>query len=506
MSQPGPPASPVRQPRWRARSILLLVGLSVLLIGGTGIGLYLYHAGAADAALSEAFAEADRLDPGWRLEELEARRATVPEKENSALQVIRAKKLIPQNWGADERFSNLFLDLYEDGPERQLNAEQLKALRAELARAPAALAEARKLKDLPRGRFPITYTRDWISTLRPNQDAREVGNLLEQQALLQAQEGSPDEALESGRAIVNCARSQGDEPFLITHLVRISLLAVARGSMERTLAQGEPSEPALRALQRLLEEEESQSLLLNAVRGERAGLDRMMEAAQAGEGLDTLEELGKWGDKKARSPHFAEILRNSPLGIKHQRAAALRYMNQLVEAAKLPWAKQAERWRELDADIQKQPDLVRLLVPACSKVAAAERRTRAWLRSAIAALATERFRRERSRWPAGPAELTAAGYLKAWPEDPSNGAPLRFKRLKDGVVIYALGPDGKDNGGKLHYVRDEVPGEPEGQGGLDYGFRLWDVPHRRQPPLPPRPKDPMPGEEGPDMPPEEKGP
>jgi hypothetical protein len=59
--------------------------------------------------------------------------------------------------------------------------------------------------------------------------------------------------------------------------------------------------------------------------------------------------------------------------------------------------------------------------------------------------------------------------------------------LDDGVVIYSVGADGKDNGGKL----DKNPTKD----GTDRGFRLWDVPKRRQPPKPPKPLAGHPGHE-----------
>jgi hypothetical protein len=194
---------------------------------------------------------------------------------------------------------------------------------------------------------------------------------------------------------------------------------------------------------------------------------------------------------------------SSSVDLKHQRAAFLHYLSRAVEVARLPEVEQAKGWKQLEeVDRLNQPPLVRGLVPAMGRVAAKDRRSRARLRSAIAAIAAERYRRARGTWPAAPAELTAGGYVRAWPADPYHGAPLRFKRLKDGLVVYALGSDGKDNGGKLRYGLGDTPA---GEDGLDIGFRLWEVPHRRQPPLPPKPRQPDPGE-GPDDPPDAKEP
>ena len=66
-------------------------------------------------------------------------------------------------------------------------------------------------------------------------------------------------------------------------------------------------------------------------------------------------------------------------------------------------------------------------------------------------------------------------FLPALPLDPFDGEPLRYKRMPDGIVIYSVGVDGKDDGGRILWT----PGQPPPS---DVGVRLWDVPHRRQPP------------------------
>jgi hypothetical protein len=64
--------------------------------------------------------------------------------------------------------------------------------------------------------------------------------------------------------------------------------------------------------------------------------------------------------------------------------------------------------------------------------------------------------------------------LSRVPLDPFDAAPLRYRRLDKGVVVYSIGPDGEDNGGKFDKHANKQ--------GTDLGFRLWDVVQRRQPP------------------------
>src|SRR5262245_66603314 len=79
--------------RWRR---LVLVGVLAPLAAGLFlVGLYLYRVHVEEQKLREAVAEADRLDPGWRLRDLLDARAAVPDDENSALVVASAVRLFP---------------------------------------------------------------------------------------------------------------------------------------------------------------------------------------------------------------------------------------------------------------------------------------------------------------------------------------------------------------------------------------------------------------------------
>ena len=60
---------------------------------------------------------------------------------------------------------------------------------------------------------------------------------------------------------------------------------------------------------------------------------------------------------------------------------------------------------------------------------------------AIVAVALERYRRAHARWPETLAALTPSP-LREVPLDPYDGAPLRYHHRDDGVIVYALGPDG----------------------------------------------------------------
>jgi hypothetical protein len=470
-----PPCTPPR-PNWRKRFLLgSLIALPLLLAVP-----FIYFILSCNQEFEQAVAEADWLDPGWRIPELEQKRAVIRDSENSGLALMAAKALMPPNWPfwdhprapekgnrSEEELRELQDSLSDVAPSVQLDERQITALREELRRAERAVAAVRQVADLPRGRYPIHYSRDFVGTLLPYiQDARTFGNLLAYDVLLRAQDKDVDGALASCRGILNCGRSIGDEPTLISMLVRIALNALATKKVERALAQGEPSEAALSVIQQEFADEAEQPLLLIGVRGERGLMDGALAAMQDGE-LDPRTFSAMSG---GRSDYVA--LLRIPGMVKSIRAALLKYNNRFVEIAKLPVEQQVARMEELRAAEQDLPQLARQIFAASIKTAAAFHQDQARLRCATVMVAVERYRVANNRWPDTLPELVPA-YLPKVPLDPYDGAPLRYRRLSDGVVIYSVGADGKDNGGKLTDGRTRE--------GIDVGFRLWDVSQRRQP-------------------------
>jgi hypothetical protein len=90
----GPETSPALPRRRRCPYVVAPLALIALI----GIGVYVYLTVSAESELQAAIAETDRLDPRWRLEDVEADRAVVSEVENSATPAMAAKQLLKPSW------------------------------------------------------------------------------------------------------------------------------------------------------------------------------------------------------------------------------------------------------------------------------------------------------------------------------------------------------------------------------------------------------------------------
>jgi hypothetical protein len=239
-------------------------------------------------------------------------------------------------------------------------------------------------------------------------------------------------------------------------------------NLERILAQCEPSEEALSSLQKALEEEARRPLLLTYAQGQRAKMDSVMQAIEDGKLAPSAAYGLFWGGPV---PFNVEYLRIP--GMAARRRAEILRNNRIVEIAKLPIQQQIPLFEEFEKTEQNVPQSARWI--RFNPLRWAERFycDHAYPRCAIAMLAAERYRRGNGRWPETLADLVPR-YLPKTPFDPFDGAPLRYRREEEGIVIYSVGPDRK-YGGRM---RPRIAWQYEGTWA---GWRLWDPVHRRQP-------------------------
>ncbi|QDU19124.1 hypothetical protein [Urbifossiella limnaea] len=425
--------------------------------------------------LERVTARIDADDAGWRLDAILAARARAapPPKRNPAEAARRVREGFTPEW-QHVRTLRDFGGGYvtNEWPGLWATAWFLQA-RPVTAEARTAARAAFLRPDLAdHGYVALTVPDNPYMTLLPHaQNTREVFEILEVDAKLAAFEGKPDRGVGSARAGLVACRALGDEPFLISQLVRIAGASIAATAGMQVLAWGEPrDDKELAAFQAALRAEADVPYLLNGLRGERATLDRVFEGLENGT-IAPGDFVGMAGGSDGKNPLVAPGFALYKGLLPGDRAMALKLYTEMIDAAKKPPHEQRKALAAVklpDGDPYRiQYVVTKLTLPAVSKVGDASIRARATLLTASAAVACERFRLSRGRWPESLAEIPA-DVLPPLPPDPYTGGAIQYQKTDDGGVLVYAAADDQNQG-----IRVNGPADDDPLRGVGRGWKLW---------------------------------
>jgi hypothetical protein len=371
-------------------------------------------------ALQKSIQEMDRIDPDWRLPQIEARRPLLPPEQNGARHLIAVARM----WQEEAESPLSKIKIYQSvAPDLPYPEADLSLLRKELPRRDKILAEARKLSQFPRGRFRLEYNLNSMDTQLPHvMEYRKVMKLLAQDAVVHTEDGDSEGAMVSCLAILHACRYLRDEPISITLLVIAASHGTVAPVLERVLARKKgPSDEALAAIQQALEEEGNSRLAVDMHRAERAGLHYLITNVANG---DTVwAAFQKAGVRVSAEDH----------------AWLLDFMTRVVTAAQAPPQQQAGLFAQAQAMLPQAPLSVKFLIPAYDKLNSAANTSSLQVWTAAVALAAERYRRQNGRWPEN-VEALRPNILKSLPPASSTHGTIVLKSCPEGfMVYYALG-------------------------------------------------------------------
>jgi hypothetical protein len=386
--------------------------------------------------------------------ELNAYYPAVPDSENAALVMTQAFALM-RNYS--------YYQLEEEVRQIQnlprmapLTVRQKQLMAICIRTNAAAIAKMREAIRLPKSRYPIDCTAGAETPLPHLTKLRSLAQIAEFNALLTIRSGRTDIAAESITDILGLAKTLDNEPLEVSQLARAAMIGMAAQTQEQTLSITNFTESELLGFQRNFTEAEKTNLMTRAMIGERATLipyfcslqgwyhaKLLFEQIQQGKYVTNSPDpkIGWWKAKWLETSGFVQsdllfYLNSTETNI---AIASLSAPKNLVLA-------DVEKM-EIKKANQQHHDLAAVFLPGSPGLNKSEIRCFAMVRLATTSVAIERFRLDAKRLPQSLDEL-APRFLPAVPTDPFDGQPLRYRRLAKGYLIYSVGQDGQDDGGR----------------------------------------------------------
>jgi hypothetical protein len=349
-----------------------------------------------------------------------------------------------------------------------LPPEMKQAIVAYVATNQLALDFLEKGLALKSCRYPVDLTPGLKALLPHLPKLKASVQLLELDALIKGEEGDLGGATRRIKEMWALSDSLGQEPIIISQLVRIACQEIALSTLERFLTRRSLGPDQLADLSRMLSTDRDDAALRRGWIGERCfGLDIfhmpsgklrafMNDPTQSG-GTDQ-EWSGLVGDWAIRlSGHmdrdelfFLECTDSYIRAIDVPCPERLQ-LSQSVSSkiARVRVYRKGEPWPFIMSGI-----LLPALGKVCEKVAAHSGRCKA----ATVSIALEAYRRQNGRLPDS-LQVLAPTWIDQIPADPFDGQLLRYMRTSNGYIIYSVGPDKDDNGGLNKEDAGRIQGE-----------------------------------------------
>ena len=367
----------------------------------------------------------------------------VPDDRNAALMITQAFALMQEF--PDERQGEITRWKPPSG-RSPLDAEDVRRLSSYVEMNSQATTMGREACKLPGSRYPVDFS-PGIDTLMPHlSKLRELARCEYYSVFLNANSDRLEEAAEDVAAVLSLGGTVDAEPTLIAQLVNMAIVAMAETATEYLLNAGTPSPAMLRDLSDGFAKAARTNRLALGFTGEVAMMTPLfrMSWAQFQQFASQTEGAVSVRDEPAlifRVTGFFERDLRFYLSAMQTNIhfAAIAPPGSLEAVALEPGilAEASDHYYFFSS----------MLLPALSKVFVRDAETTARVRLTQTALSVEQYQLKAGHLPNDIDDLVP-GYFVEIPTDPFDGEPLRYRRLDRGYMIYSVGRDGNDDGGR----------------------------------------------------------
>jgi hypothetical protein len=319
-----------------------------------------------------------------------------------------------------------------------------------------AIEELREASQRPYVRMPWDYESgfDGVGDILPwLANVKRCGQLFQLRILAELDNGQSELALEDVKLLMRVTDSLREPPFLISHLVRIAMMAITLQPIYEGLAQHRWSETQLKELEQVLAKQDYLADFEFALKGEKIFAIQTFEKQRITRESKELEESS--GTNKIVTLSF----RLMPSAFFYQTELAFAQMHQqfilpLVDLTNRVVAPATLLQAGAAVQVQKKhysPYKIQaqMVFPAIAASVKKFAMIQSQVDLAQVACALERYWLAHGEYP-GTLDALAPQFIAQLPHDIINGQPLHY-RLTDGgkFILYSVGWNETDDGGKV---------------------------------------------------------
>lgn len=279
-----------------------------------------------------------------------------------------------------------------------------------------------------------------------------IANLLSLDAVLACKDGRPDEALTLAGHILDMGNHMSSSvATLIAEMIAVAVRVTGTGLVQHLAQEADFSDVAIAAFDQSLERSLHSGSIRKCFELERLGLTDLFHTVRTGTYPDVS---GVAGDVSLR----VYGLRIFRFLLDRDEVTYLGLMNPAVDAYSLPLpeARRALASRGEEAkSLRWWTPITAIAIPNLPRAGLQKGQETAYLELTRVALGLMRFKRASGTYP-DTLDALVPSYLAALPQDPFTLKPFIYRRDGDGYVLYSVGMDFKDDGGKDKDMEDLV--------------------------------------------------
>lgn len=347
---------------------------------------------------------------------------------------------------------------------REWTEEDWRDAKAIMAGASDVMSEIRRLANAGGPAIELDWSKGYAMELPHLAQLRSCARLLKIDAAVCAHNGDYKGAVDDIVATMKLGAVVGNEPILISQLVRIAIDGVAYETAQEALPSEGLSPDLTRSLIAYVGHQDTRQNFADCYSGEAFFGLEAFDQMREGNAQSFISSNGASPTEIMFMNVYGSVLARPWLNMDEEAYAET--MAEIQEASRLPYYEAALLMEQVNRDIESLPITrvwSRQILPALPRAIEAQARDEAMLQLMRVGLSVELYRAENGSYPVSLDALTPTlgGSL---PIDPYTGQPLVYRTSGEGFVLYSAGQNRVDDGGQQNY-RENDSARPDYQTG-----------------------------------------